>query len=434
MPGGFRVFSGGGRNPFYDCVIGVYVTNFISRFFGQRDERNIVLVFVDAENSTIEPGRVLETVEAEFGKPRVRQAYAKWSANPFYKNESRKYRDAGFETITCNTGNNNADIQLSVEAVDMMHDFGNRGKCTLIICADGDRGFAHVFDKARKLGWKSVLIANEKRGTLSDILRNSADRVISLDVSPDEPVKTEAQTTGKTGDKKQTDFQEIDRQWHEKAGEDVTINNATAGRIANDILGSTKLKSTPYKNLKGVIQSSNLLTRNWERAGQYEIKKKGVDNSALATLTPSVIPESDAQRIPGFNTTSRLGKPSLRYPARPEDLARLILLFESHRNEETSWSNLKAKIVGARIVAKARTEAILRMIDHVSTGIRPSGSQNLHEIKWDLVNNPLDLSLALRDECIDRFNEKLWINNEKTPEIEKYFEQVSDEILSLKKK
>ena len=179
------------------------------------------LVFVDAENSTIEPELILETVEAEFGKPRVRQAFAKWSANPFYKNESRKYRDAGFETITCNTGNNNADIQLSVEAVDMMHDFGNRGKCTLIICADGDRGFAHVFDKARKLGWESVLIENEKRGTLSDILRNSTDRVISLDISPDEPVETEAQTTGKTEDKKQTDFQEIDRQWDEKAGKNI---------------------------------------------------------------------------------------------------------------------------------------------------------------------------------------------------------------------
>jgi hypothetical protein len=183
-----------------------------------------------------------------------------------------------------------------------------------------------------------------------------------------------------------------------------------------------------------LIESSGLLTRNWERGGQYEIKKKGVDNSALATLTPSVIPESDAQRIPGFNTTSRLGKPSLRYPARPEDLVRLILLFESHRNEETSWSDLKTKIVGARIVAKARTEAVLRMIDHVSTGIRPSGSQNLHGIEWDLVKNTQDLSLDLRNECIERFNKKAWTSNEKTPEIEKYFERVSDEILSLKKK
>ena len=43
------------------------MTNFISRIFGQRDERNIVLVFVDAENSTVSPALILKTVETEFG-------------------------------------------------------------------------------------------------------------------------------------------------------------------------------------------------------------------------------------------------------------------------------------------------------------------------------------------------------------------------------
>ena len=77
-----------------------------------------VTLFVDAENSTIEPGLILETVEAEFGKPRVRQAYSKWSGNPKLKtNPIHKYRNAGFQTITCDTGSNNADIKLSVEAL-----------------------------------------------------------------------------------------------------------------------------------------------------------------------------------------------------------------------------------------------------------------------------------------------------------------------------
>lgn len=409
--------------------VGAYVTNFISRFFGQRDERNIVLVFVDAENSTIEPGHILETVESEFGKPRVRQAYSKWSGNPKLKtNPVHKYRNAGFQTITCDTGSNNADIQLSVEAVDMMHDFGNRGKCTLIICADGDRGFAHVFDKARKLGWKSVLIANEKRGTLSDILRKSADRVISPETSPDKPVKTETQITEKTGDEEQIYFQEIDRQWNEKVGEGATINNAEAGKIANKIMNVRKLKETPYKDLTGLIQNSDLLDRNWVRDGQYETKKKIVDDSALATLTPSVLPRDDIQRISGFNTTSSKGRYSFRFPANPKDLAKLITLVDSQRDEEINWSDLKAKIVEEMVVAKHRTYTFLSII-------KRTGNENSKgEINWNSVKEPLDLTLVLKDEIINRFNKKDKLDDGNIPEIEKYFEQVSDEILSLKKK
>jgi hypothetical protein len=402
------------------------VTNFIRRIFGQRDERNIVLVFVDAENSTVSPALILKTVETEFGKPRVRQAYAKWSANPIYKNQLSQYRNAGFECITCDSGDNNADIQLSVEAVDTMHDFGNRGKCTLIICADGDRGFAHVFDKARKLGWESVLIANEASGTLGDLLRNSADRVISPEISPDKPVKTETQITEKTGDKEQTDFQEIDRQWNEKVGEGATINNAEAAKIANKIMNVPRLKDTRYKNLTGLIEESDLLARNWVRDGQYETKKNIVDNSALATLTPSVIPESDAQRISGFNTSSNPGRYSLRFPVNPKDLAKLITLIDSHRDEEINWVDLRAKLNEEKVVAKSRTHIFLSLTKHTETWNE--------KINWNLVNKPLDLALVLRDKVIDNFKKRENLDDGNIPEIEKYFELVSDEILSLKKK
>lgn len=152
-----------------------------------QDKEEVVILFVDAENSTVPPVMISERVESECGQPRIRRAYAKWSANPLVKNPLNQYRDEGFECITCDSGPNNADIMLSVDAVDMMHEFGNNGKRTLIICADGDRGFAHVFDKARKLGWKSVLFANEDRGSLSDILRNAADVVFSPKCGPGKP-------------------------------------------------------------------------------------------------------------------------------------------------------------------------------------------------------------------------------------------------------
>ena len=74
----------------------------------------------------------------------------------------------------------------------------------------------------------------------------------------------------------------------------------------------------------------------------------------------------------------------------------------------------------------SRTHIFLSLTKHTETWNE--------KINWNLVNKPLDLALVLRDKVIDNFKKRENLDDGNIPEIEKYFELVSDEILSLKKK
>ena len=145
-------------------------------------ENRIILLLIDAENSKAAPKKIMFAVKNKYGSPRVATAYSKWTANPQRSNSPiRKYREAGIECTTCDTGDNNADLMLSVDAMDLMFTFNDDpNRKYLIIGADGDRGYSHVFGKAKKFGWKTVLCTDSLEIEKNEILHSAADEILQL--------------------------------------------------------------------------------------------------------------------------------------------------------------------------------------------------------------------------------------------------------------
>lgn len=145
-------------------------------------ENRIILLLIDAENSKADPKKIMFAVKKKYGFPRVATAYSKWTSNPQKKNSPvRKYREEGFECTTCDSGDNNADLMLSVDAMDLMFTFNDDpNKKFLIIGADGDRGYSHVFGKAKKYGWKTVLCTDSENIEDNKILHSAPDEILKL--------------------------------------------------------------------------------------------------------------------------------------------------------------------------------------------------------------------------------------------------------------
>jgi hypothetical protein len=145
-------------------------------------ENRIILLLIDAENSKADPKKIMIAVKKKYGFPRVATAYSKWTANPQRSNSPiRKYREAGIECTTCDTGDNNADLMLSVDAMELMFNFHeDPNRKYLIIGADGDRGYSHVFGKAKKFGWKTVLCTDSLEIEKNEILHSAADEILQL--------------------------------------------------------------------------------------------------------------------------------------------------------------------------------------------------------------------------------------------------------------
>lgn len=146
---------------------------------GETSDGKVVILLVDAENSQVAPEETLSIIKNSVGRPWVSRAYSKWSANPKLKNPFTKYREAGFECITSDSGSNNADIKLSVDAMELIFEYKMQGLSgSLIIAADGDRGFSHVFDRVKKQGWETILFAKKDSNMANKILYSAVDKVI----------------------------------------------------------------------------------------------------------------------------------------------------------------------------------------------------------------------------------------------------------------
>jgi len=148
-------------------------------------------VYIDAENSIANPEDYMSSIENHLGtKPKESVAYSKWSANsPLAK----KYRSAGFRLIQADSGENNADIMMSLDAYEKIRDLADQGiEGNVYICFHGDKGFTHLLEKLRAVkGWKSIWVTSNKKQNKMIANASSEVLLISSSKSTDKkPTKT----------------------------------------------------------------------------------------------------------------------------------------------------------------------------------------------------------------------------------------------------
>ncbi|HEY3318430.1 MAG TPA: NYN domain-containing protein [Coriobacteriia bacterium] len=170
------------------------------------EEAHSLAVFIDFENlalgyerdggrkrkgaaDTLDIAAILERL-VEKGKVIVKRAYADWGRFEQYRTAMH---DAGIAMMEIPergmTGKNYADIQLSVDAMDMCY---SKEHIDTFVVVSGDSDFTPLVSKLKENG-KTVIGLGMKAST-SDLLANSCDEFIyyeDLGRGPAEPTVTE---------------------------------------------------------------------------------------------------------------------------------------------------------------------------------------------------------------------------------------------------
>ena len=148
----------------------------------KRNEEDIAIVYVDAENTQAEPDTIKTTIQRHFeASPTVMYAYSKWSAN---NSQTRTFRNSGFRLVQADSGDNNADIMMSLDAYETARNYSERGiKGVAYICFHGDKGFTHLLEKIKAIqGWRSVWVTSNKKQ--SKMIQSSSSEVLTIEKSP----------------------------------------------------------------------------------------------------------------------------------------------------------------------------------------------------------------------------------------------------------
>ena len=139
------------------------------------------LVYVDAENCKTSPQDLMNLITTHHGsKPAETFAYSKWSAK---SQQTKKYREAGFRLLQADSGDNNADIMMCLDAYQRVRDLASKGvQGNIYICFHGDKGFTHLLEKLRAIsGWSSIWVtSNEKPNKM---IENSASETLRISSS-----------------------------------------------------------------------------------------------------------------------------------------------------------------------------------------------------------------------------------------------------------
>jgi len=448
------------------------------------EDSDVVIFLMDAENCQIEPELALETVRSKFGKVWIKKAYSQWSANPSRSVPFKQFRAAGFECVTCDTGNNNADIMLSVDAMDLMWEYSLKGMIgTLVIAADGDRGFAHIFDRATKRGWSTMLLAKEDSIGANPILYSAAETVLH-------PKNLHAE--------KEVQIPEIDTNTENviiKKQEETII---TSPDTNNPIKGfSTAMRPTfkfpkdPQDTARILLHFNKLRDSNriWDDAYLEELKAEyGIPKSRansviirasrvlemmlknhelnwnkipniqviilkLKDYIISIIPTYDAidddsapqikiyfnkvaefirnveiqhkdgtpsKSIPGFNTTLRPGKPSIRFPKEPYDVAILINTFQSFRDNKITWNDAILSIREKSDLSQTRFNNTIPKI-RVAINI----TNNNADIDWNTIPSSTKLVDLIQQIILSKVDDHKTLTSASISDIKEYFTEVN---------
>ena len=148
---------------------------------------HVGLVYVDAENCKTSPKDLMSTISKHNGsKPSEAYAYSKWSAKSV---QTKKYRTAGFRLQQADSGDNNADIMMCLDAYQRVRDLSDNGiSGNVYICFHGDKGFTHLLEKLRTINdWNSVWVTSNTEP--NKMIKNSASVTLRVSVPEMESIK-----------------------------------------------------------------------------------------------------------------------------------------------------------------------------------------------------------------------------------------------------
>ena len=229
---------------------------------------HVGLVYVDAENCTTHPQDLMSIISEHNGsKPSETYAYSKWSAR---STQTKKYRTAGFRLLQADSGDNNADIMMCLDAYQRVRDLSDNGiSGNVYICFHGDKGFTHLLEKLRAInGWNSVWVTSNTKP--NEMIENSASVTLRVSVPEKKPIKKSPVNHKDTtiSDSRKND----------------TGNNTELRELMLKLIGEEEIKSSSLGAKIIEYQKSN----GWSETGKQAFNEKfGIPKSQsyLATIS-----------------------------------------------------------------------------------------------------------------------------------------------------
>jgi len=399
-----------------------------------------VLVFLDAENAQASPDEIRDKITTHSGKaPTKMVAYSKWSAN---SPNLKKVRDAGFRCIQADTGENNADIMMCLDAYEEVRDRLEKGEFgTVYVCFHGDKGFTHLLEKIKALqGWKSVWVTSNTK-TVKMIENSASERLLITKVQPtNKPPEKE---------KKPNWLEKADYELLKSEINSVATEPMSLGQLGSRLTISLKLKygedmtAKKFTHERGIPKSWNLakIFRRYLK-DDYYIEDKSSNpiisplNVDKVTKIQSNIPTSNdveqsnkldnMMRIPGFSKAGRGGGEfTIKMPVEPEKVKQLLLFIESKRNTCATWAELKQMVLESQIESKRRTEPVFRFY-------KRSLDQVGSDIDWGEIIKPIEMASLIEGYILDLYNQKEGLQEFNTIEVRSaigdYFSDVKQKI------
>jgi len=281
------------------------------------ENKQIALVYVDAENARAQPDSIRESIETHFGADAKQMySYSKWSAKSV---ESKKYRNAGFRLVQADSGDNNADIMMSLDAYESVRDFSERGVTGVVyISFHGDKGFTHLLEKIKSVpGWTSVWVTSNKAP--AKMIVNSASEVLKI-IPP---------VTASVLSQPKVKVQKIAKQAGEKKDSKQNKKSAKGKQSKPSAKQASNSTPQPSKKIPELSDSKN--------------------TGSKTTRHPSV---------PYLNTANK----GLRLPREPEDFAQSVNWFISNYNGFSTYKECVESLKESGVVSKSRTSMVLKPI------------------------------------------------------------------------
>jgi hypothetical protein len=342
----------------------------LSRLFGIKSNSSRILtdsvglVYVDAENCKTSPQDLMFSITNHHGsKPAETFAYSKWSAKgPLTK----KYREAGFRLLQADSGDNNADIMMSLDAYERIRDLASMGvQGNVYICFHGDRGFTHLLEKLRAIsGWRSIWVTSNNRP--NKMIENSASETLRItssqkDTAKNAPVESNSadnfkeiiiQVIGKEEIRSSVFGQKIIKYQKENGW------NETGKKAFNIRFGLPKnqtYKTTISNELSSDIEI--LFPESEHRPIKNPIFKRASTSKNLrdSSLEVASLGEKSFPRIERFND-SQTGK---RFPREPEDMASAILKLSTIISPGDTIKEVRNSLHEATGMSKSRLSKIV---------------------------------------------------------------------------
>ena len=412
-----------------------FLVSMLGRLFGIKSNSSVILtdsvglVYVDAENCKTSPQDLMYSITKHHGsKPTETFAYSKWSAKG---PRTKKYREAGFRLQQADSGDNNADIMMSLDAYERIRDLASMGiQGNVYICFHGDRGFTHLLEKLRTIsGWRSIWVTSNNRP--NKMIENSASETLRITTSQKDTSKN-APVESNSADKK-----EISENVHEKTDnfKEIIIQVIGKEEIRSSLFGQKIIKYQKEngwnetgkkafnirfglpKNQTYKTTISNELSSDIEiilpesELGPIKnpiFKRASTSKNLMnSTLGVASLGEKSFPRIERFND-SQTGK---RFPREPDDMASAILKLSTIISPGDTIKEVRNSLHEATGMSKSRLSKIVSasVKEYLQDGVLTDEVTS---------SNPKKFFQSIKETSIP------WTEKDYENHIEKYFSRV----------